>query len=109
MRPRLFILHTSPFILFFTAPARTRTQNPTFEASCDVQFHHKGAVADGPRALPAATGLGAPVKTKNPGACGAPGSFRRGNSTETSPGARATVVAAQGAAADAGQRRERPR
>ena len=34
-----------------TAPARTRTQNPTFEASCDVQFHYKGVVRSS--ALPA--------------------------------------------------------
>jgi hypothetical protein len=51
-----FFLLPSSFCLlpFLTAPARSRTWNSTFEASCDVRFHHRGAAS--PRPAPAGFG-----------------------------------------------------
>ena len=108
-------LHPSAFCLFFTAPARTRTRNSTFEASCDRPFHHKGV--DSLRTAGAARrcGFSAGVrdstpflsKQKTPEPAGLRGSSTREINSPRSPGHGATVVTAQRKTIAAGQQRAR--
>ena len=84
------ILHSSFSIQHFPllAPARTRTQNSTFEASRDVRFHHKGIQSRAARTAGAARNSGPGfrrrrrrnfVKQKTPKPSGLRGSFSAEN------------------------------